>query len=160
MNIIRKVFNFNQVLRNIYWTWIVKTICGKCGSLSLFGKVEIINPRNLTIGDRCTINNNCHLNCLNPVKIGNDVTLSANVSVISTGIDVNSWIGGTKCHIANEGIEIGDHVWIGAGAMILSNVHIRGAYVVIAANSVVTKDIDESYCVVAGCPAKIIKYLK
>lgn len=160
MNIVRFLYNFIQAQRNRYSTWLFKKTCGNCGNLALFGKVEVINPRNLFIGERCTINHNCYLNCFNPVKIGNDVTLSANVSLISTGIDVNAWMEGRKCHTINKGIEIGDHVWVGAGATILNNVHIQGAYVIVAAGAVVTKDIHESYCVVGGCPAKIIKYLK
>lgn len=160
MNIVRKIYSFIQTRLNGFRTWTFRKICGNSGSLTLFGKVEVINPRNLTIGDGCTINHNCYLNCFNPVKIGNDVTLSANVSIVSTGMDVTNWIKGRKCHIKNDGIEIGDHVWIGAGAIILSNVHIRGPYVVVAAGAVVTKDIDESYCIVGGCPAKVIKYLK
>lgn len=51
---------------------------------------------------------------------------------------------------------IGDNVYIGAGAIIMNPVTI-GDNVVIGAASVVTKDIP-SNCVVAGNPAKVIKY--
>lgn len=50
---------------------------------------------------------------------------------------------------------IGNNVWIGDKATILPNVSI-GNGAIIAANSVVTKDVPE-YCIVAGNPAKIIK---
>ena len=120
----------------------------------------MINPRNIYIGEGCTINHGCYINAFNPIRIGNDVTLSANVSVISTGIDVENWMGGAKKHISNDGVEIGDHVWIGANAQILSGVHIKGPYVVIAAGAVVTKDINEPYCLYGGCPAKFLKKLK
>ena len=49
---------------------------------------------------------------------------------------------------------IGNNVWIGDKATILPNVSI-GNGAIIAANSVVTKDVPE-YCIVAGNPAKII----
>ena len=52
---------------------------------------------------------------------------------------------------------IGDHVWVGAGAMILGNVTISGHHVVIGAGSVVTKDITESYVMYAGNPARKVK---
>ena len=52
---------------------------------------------------------------------------------------------------------IGDNVWVGEKATIVANIKI-GQGCVIAANSVVTKDVPP-YCVVAGCPAKIVKYL-
>ena len=50
---------------------------------------------------------------------------------------------------------IGNNVWIGDKATILPNVTI-GDGAVIAANSVVTKDVP-AYSVVAGNPAKVIK---
>lgn len=51
---------------------------------------------------------------------------------------------------------IGNDVWIGAGASILSGVTIADG-VIVGAGAVVTKDIP-SYAIVAGNPAKIIKY--
>jgi len=51
---------------------------------------------------------------------------------------------------------IGNHVWIGANAVILSGIKI-GNHAVIAAGAVVTKDIP-AYAIVGGVPAKIIKY--
>lgn len=53
-------------------------------------------------------------------------------------------------------INIGNDVWIGTRAIILDGVKI-GNGAVVAANSVVTKDIPP-YAIVAGTPAKIIKY--
>ena len=50
---------------------------------------------------------------------------------------------------------IEDNVWIGDKATILANVTI-GKGAVVAANSVVTKDVP-AYSVVAGIPAKVIK---
>ena len=47
-------------------------------------------------------------------------------------------------------------MWIGRRAIILQGVHI-GTGAVVGAGAVVTKDIPP-YAVVAGCPAKIIKY--
>lgn len=53
-------------------------------------------------------------------------------------------------------IIIENDVWIGHGAMIMSGVTIHNGAVV-AANSVVTKDVPP-YAVVGGNPAKVIKY--
>jgi len=55
-----------------------------------------------------------------------------------------------------EPVEIGNDVWIGARAIILDGVTI-GNGAIIAANSVVTKDVPP-YSIVGGIPAKIIKY--
>lgn len=53
-------------------------------------------------------------------------------------------------------IIIGDDVWIGYGAIIMSGVQI-GQGAVVAAGAVVTKDVPP-YAIVGGVPAKIIKY--
>lgn len=58
--------------------------------------------------------------------------------------------------LAKGDIIVDDDVWIGYGATILSGVHI-GQGAVIAAGAIVTKDV-EPYQVVAGIPAKPIKY--
>ena len=55
-------------------------------------------------------------------------------------------------------IKIGNGVWIGAHATILSGVTV-GNGSVIAAGAVVTKDVPERV-VVAGVPAKIIKNIE
>lgn len=56
----------------------------------------------------------------------------------------------------NDGTpKLGDNVVVFAGAKILGNVHI-GDKAVIAANSVVTKDVP-SNCIAAGIPAKIVR---
>lgn len=55
-----------------------------------------------------------------------------------------------------ERILIGSDVWIGKGATIMDGVKI-GNGAVIAAHAVVTSDV-EPYAIVAGVPAKIIRY--
>lgn len=124
---------------------------------NVFGKIAVVNRRNLKIGSGNSFNHNAYINAFNPVILGDDVTVSAGAKIVSTGIDYISWMKGNKRHLVNGGIVIGDHVWIGADAMILGNVKITGHHVVIAAGALVTKDIHESRVVVAGSPAVIIK---
>ena len=52
-------------------------------------------------------------------------------------------------------IKIGNHVWIGMDAKILSGVTI-GDGAIIAAGAVVTKDVP-AYSLAAGCPAKVVR---
>lgn len=52
---------------------------------------------------------------------------------------------------------IGNNVTLGASVTIIGNVHI-GNNVVVGAGSVVVKDVPDN-CIVAGNPAKVIKYL-
>ena len=55
-----------------------------------------------------------------------------------------------------ENIIVGNDVWIGARAIIMDGVKINNGAIV-AANSVVTKDVP-AYAIVGGVPAKILKY--
>ena len=161
MKLFRKTLSFAQRIQSLMSLVICKLTFKRMGGGNrVFGSITCINPRNIEIGNNCSINHNCYINAFNPVHIGDDVTLAANSSIISTGMDVESWISGKKRHITDKrGIYIGDHVVVGAGSIILGGVQITGKYVVIGAGSIVTKDISESYCVVCGCPAKVIKRL-
>lgn len=59
----------------------------------------------------------------------------------------------------NKGVpKIGNNVYIGAGAKILGDIEV-GDNVIIGANSVVIKDIPNN-AIVAGVPAKIIRYIR
>lgn len=58
--------------------------------------------------------------------------------------------------ISKGNIVVGDDVWIGHGATVLSGVHI-GQGAIVAAGAVVDKDVPP-YAIVGGVPAKIIKY--
>lgn len=150
---------FNKIKRNITSSRY-RHLFKKSGEIAVFGHIDVVYPENVFVGNNCTFNHGCYINAYNPISIGDDVTLSAGSSVISTGIDYESWLQGKKGHIKDKGIRIGDHVWVGSKAQILHGVNIKGPYVIVAAGAVVTKDILEPYCVVAGCPAKIIMSLK
>ena len=93
---------------------------------------------------------------IGPVQIGNHVILAQNIVVsgLNHGYDdVNVPIHQQKC-ITRE-IIIGDESWIGANVVIVAGVRI-GKHAVVAAGSVVTKDVPE-FSIVAGNPAKLIK---
>lgn len=62
-------------------------------------------------------------------------------------------------NVENTGLRIEDDVWIGYRVIILSKVRHIGKGAIIGAGSVVTHDIPD-YAIVAGNPAKIIKYRK
>jgi acetyltransferase-like isoleucine patch superfamily enzyme len=89
------------------------------------------------------------------VKIGNHVEITSGVKFITH--DGGCWVFRNEYpEIDRFGkITVGNNVFIGMNTIILPNVSI-GNNVVVGAGSVVTKSI-ESNCVIAGCPAKVIK---
>lgn len=157
---IRRFFSlsFTQREQNRKGKKIQKKVqsCGK--HFYVFGNIKIDFPDKLIIGDWCKFNDLVYINATSGVYIGDDVTLSRGSSIISTGYDMNEFFTtGQKVHFSNRSIRIGNHCWIGAGAIILPGVQISGEYVVVGAGTVVTKDIIESRVVVAGNPARIVK---
>lgn len=106
---------------------------------------------NFTIGDRCTIHNN-FINICEPVKIGDDVGLSPDVSIVTHGY----WLSVLEGYPASfAGVTIGNGVIVGYRSLIMMGVNIRDN-IVIGANSVVTKNLTEKG-VYVGSPAKKIK---
>lgn len=54
--------------------------------------------------------------------------------------------------------KLGKHVYVGTGAFVGGGISIAD-YVVIGAGSVLTKDVKEEGAIVAGVPARIIRYI-
>ncbi|MBY3446199.1 MULTISPECIES: acyltransferase [Rhizobium] len=108
------------------------------------------------IGNNTVIGRRNVITAKNRISIGNDVLIGSDVQIIdhSHGMRRDVPIRLQKAEIGF--VEIGDDVWIGAGAKILMNVTI-GAGAVIGANSVVTIDIPD-YAIAVGSPAKVVKY--
>ncbi|MBY3239230.1 acyltransferase [Rhizobium laguerreae] len=108
------------------------------------------------IGSNTVIGRRNIITAKNRISIGNDVLIGSDVQIIdhSHGMRRDVPIRLQEAEIGF--VEIGDDVWIGAGAKILMNVTI-GAGAVIGANSVVTIDIPD-YAIAVGSPAKVVKY--
>lgn len=93
---------------------------------------------------------------IGPVTIGNHVILAQHIVVsgLNHGYeDIHTPISRQKCAV--KPIVIEDECWIGANSVITAGVSI-GRHAVVAAGSVVTKDVP-AYSVVAGNPARVIK---
>lgn len=113
------------------------------------------NPQSmLVIGDRCTLHNN-FINISEPVTIGNDVGLSADVDIITHGY----WMSVLDGFPAKfEGVRIGNRVIVGYRSLIMMGVNIHSD-IVVGAQSVVTKSLTEMG-VYAGSPARLISEIK
>lgn len=114
----------------------------------------------IIIGDNVWIGDYFNINAVNGIYIGNGVLMGKWVTILDndhgkTDMETLKITPNKRKLYSKGGIHIDDDVWIGDKVTILSGVTIgRGA--VVASNAVVTKDVPE-FCVVGGCPAKIIK---
>lgn len=121
------------------------------------GKGSVINmkqyfyhPKALSIGEYTHINRGCILDSRGSITIGNSVSISYNVTILTGGHDAFSPVFAGKFYP----VIINDYAWIGAGATILQGVSI-GEGAVVAAGAVVTSDV-EPYTIVGGVPARKI----
>lgn len=108
----------------------------------------------LQMGAHCSVNSCAYLQ--GEITIGNDVRIAPYVKIIAMNHgyqEIDIPICQQNC--TAQGIRIGNDVWIGSGAIILDGVEV-GSHTIIAAGAVVTKDVPD-YCIVGGIPAKIIR---
>lgn len=120
---------------------------------------QIFIPK-ITIGDNSCIGDFSHVTCINEIRIGNNVRMGKNILITdnSHGLSEKSEIeiAPNKRPLYSRGpVIIEDNVWIGEKSSILPGVSV-GYGSIIAANSVVTKDVPP-FTVVGGNPAKVIK---
>ena len=110
--------------------------------------------KNITIGKNVFFNTGCTFQDRGGIIIGDGTLLGQNV-VLST---LNHGFTPEKRNTTYPfPIVIGKNVWICANATVVPGVMI-GDNAVIAAGAVVTKDVPEN-AVVAGIPAKIVRYI-
>ena len=114
------------------------------------GRGEFSLMHNLTIGNNSIVGMKCTLDARKGITIGSNVNFSSEVAIYTLQHDPQSSLFETK----GGPVVIHDYAWISFRVTILPNVTI-GKGSVVAANSVVTKDVPE-YSIVAGIPAKVI----
>jgi maltose O-acetyltransferase len=117
-----------------------------------FGKNEISIGNGSGLGDNFRITNSS-------LVVGDNTMIARDVHVVGGGhvfMDKSKTIGmqGSR---PKTSLTIGSDVWIAERVTILSNVRTIGDGAVVGACSVVTRDVPP-YAVVAGNPARIIKY--
>lgn len=118
-------------------------------------------PR-LHIGDDVSMEYDCHIGCVNEVRIGSRVLIASRVyisdhahgdtSAENMGMPPNS-----RPIISKGPVVIEDEVWLGEGVVVMPGVRI-GRSSIIGANAVVTHDIPP-FSVAVGVPARVIKTL-
>lgn len=96
----------------------------------------------------------CYIQATNGLEIGDYCLFGPNVGLISANHDPAD----PRRHLAAPPIRLGDHCWVGFGAVILPGVEL-GPRTTVGAGAVVTKSFPEGYCVLAGNPARVIRHL-
>ena len=117
--------------------------------------VVIHGPGCFTCGNDCAINEFVHIRAFGGVTIGNGVWIANHAALVSETHPTDVEYVGDYPPVLHP-IVIEDNVWIGAHATILPGVTL-GRSSIIGAGSVVTKDVPP-YAIVAGVPAKILRY--
>ncbi|MDZ5433318.1 CatB-related O-acetyltransferase [Pseudomonas fluorescens] len=167
-----------KLLRNHFWKkWLRQHKCKMAGGVSSLGAKTtlileehvalgnvVINAKQLSIGAHTYIRSDCVLSAVS--SIGRFCSIGSNCYI---GQDKNThpsdWVSShpfqfTKTSLTFEpeivDVTIGDDVWIGHDAMIMEGVTV-GTGAIIATRAVVLHDVPP-YAIVAGFPAKVIKY--
>lgn len=110
----------------------------------------------LVMGNRSSLGAYSYVGCSGSISIGDDVMIGPRVTMIAENhnfADLNRPMN--RQGVNNKGIVIGNNVWIGACVTILDGVTI-GDHVIVAAGAVVNRDVPP-YAVVAGVPARPIR---
>ena len=124
-------------------------------SFGLFPPFFTDYGQNIIVGKNVFINSGCCFQDQGGIEIGDNVLIGQQVVLATLNHDL---MPQQRANMSPAPIKIGNDVWIGAHATILSGVTI-GDGAVIAAGAVVTKDVPAN-TVVGGVPAKIIKNIK
>lgn len=141
-------------LRGKIFLFCKRVVTGK--NVSLWPGVYFCGEGIIIIGDNVQIGYGTIIHSSKSVSIGSNTQIAAQCYIIDA--DHGTALGELmqKQPLKSAPINIGEDVWIGTQCTILKGVTI-GDHAVVAANSVVNKDVPP-YAIVAGSPAKIIKY--
>lgn len=141
--------------------WCAKRLSKSCGkNVNIQTKARIEWRGGLWIGDRSGVGSYSVVQT--PVKIGKWVNMGPEVLIYRRhghGFKRTDIPMQQQHDMDSKILEIGDDVWIGRRVIILQNCCHIGTGAIIGAGSVVTKDVPE-YAIVAGNPARIIRYRK
>ena len=134
-------------VRHFYYRTVLGIQIGKGSSIHMNTR---INRRKIKIACNSVINRSCYLDGRGGIDIGNNVSISPEVHIITASHDHQS--KDFKYH--ENAIYIEDFVWIGSRSTILPGVTL-GKGAVVATGAVVSKNV-EPYTIVGGVPAKKI----
>jgi acetyltransferase-like isoleucine patch superfamily enzyme len=166
-----KIFRFIAILDS-FIDRVCKKICMYCYRELFFycgknvcfdAKSSFFSYKSISLGDYVFVGARAWMSSSfgSMIKIGSYVMFGPNVTILTGDHEIER-VGIPMCFVKDKslsrsaGVHICDDVWIGANSTILKGVHI-GEGAVVAAGSLVNKDVPR-YSIVAGVPAKVIKY--
>ena len=128
------------------------------GRGSFLGRGTILSCKNgdIALGDFANIGFHSEIFSGSSVRVGHHALFAAYTYLVGGGHEFGQ--PGTPVieqARTSLGIEIGDNVWLGAGAKVLDGVRI-GSGCVVGAGAVVTSDLPE-HAVAAGVPARVLR---
>ena len=123
-------------------------------SVTVFPPLHADFGKNLTLGQRVFVNAGCKFQDQGGITIGDDTLIGHNSVFATLNHDLDP---SRRADLHPAPIRIGRNVWIGANVTILAGVTV-GDNAVVAAASVVTKDVPEN-AVVLGSPARVVRFV-
>lgn len=115
--------------------------------------IRYYRSKGVSIGEKCLICSNIATSEAFLISIGDNTTISTNVSLLTHDYSAHIILQG-KSDLYGK-ISIGNNCFIGANSTILYGVTL-GNNILVAAGSVVTKSFTEENIIIGGNPAKII----
>lgn len=123
-------------------------------SVTVFPPLYSDFGKNIRLGQRIFINSGCKFQDQGGVFIGNDCLIGHNTVMATLNHELTP---ARRADMHPAPIVIGRNVWVGSNATVLPGVTIADNAVVAAA-SVVTKDVPEN-TIVVGSPARVVRSL-
>jgi acetyltransferase-like isoleucine patch superfamily enzyme len=185
MRLIRYLLKIGNKIADLTYTIVMRGSFANLGKRSQLGRhAKIIGSEMIHVGSDVLLGEYIWLNAKDSCNDGEVTLYIEDGTYIGRFVQINAWHSVTigrnvliadrvyisdadhnfdekNMPISQQGdsfkgeVNLKDGCWIGIGAVILPNVTI-GKNAVVAANSVVTKDVSD-FAVVGGNPAKIIK---
>lgn len=135
-------------IRNIY---INRFIQKRGKRVEICRNVELRYPKNIYIGNYCTVNKRVLLDGRGgTIRIGDCVDIAQDTKIWTLQHDYNS----PTYEAVGKSVILEDYVWIASNVTILPGIRV-GEGAVVATGAVVTRDVPP-YTIVAGIPAKKI----
>jgi acetyltransferase-like isoleucine patch superfamily enzyme len=154
---LRQYLKLPLCLRFINW-FVQRFVYGVKGlKFNLHFASRVTHPGKLVVGKSAqfslAMKGGCYLECYNGVEIGEGTIIAAGVKIISANHKLDDF----KQHEFSKPIRIGRKCWLSANAIILPGVEL-GDNVIVGAGAVVTKSFP-SNSVIVGSPAKLIRQI-